>query len=252
MERLYYVMKNARIEISNLVVRYRQYETASRSIKLNLLTRKGFGSAIRFALNGIDLSVNPGEVLGIIGRNGAGKSTLAKAIVGSVRPYSGWVRTAGVMTSMIELGAGLNHDLSARDNVKLHSEIFKFHTTLPSNRAEKVCEWAGLSNVIDQPLRTYSSGMLARFAFSLNTDINPDILVLDEILSVGDIDFQDKSFERTMELMNAGTTVVLISHDMNAIKKFCDRALWLEEGRTKIDGNPDFVVGEYLSHNNKN
>jgi len=242
-------MTKLRIEAKDLAVRYRQYETASRSIKLNLLSRKGFGSTTRFALKGVDFSAYSGEVIGIIGRNGSGKSTLAKAVVGSVKPCSGWVRTEGVIASMIELGAGLNQDLSARDNVKLHSEIFRFHTRLPLNRIEDVCEWAGLTHVIDQPLRTYSSGMLARFAFSLNTDIKPDILILDEILSVGDIDFQEKSFQRTMDLMNGGTTVILISHDMNVIKKFSNRVLWLDEGATKMIGNAEEVVESYLSSN---
>ena len=235
------------IEIRDLFVKYRQYESASRSIKLNLLTGSGFGSKTIFALQDVNCCVYPGEIVGIIGRNGAGKSTLAKSIVGSISPISGWVRTQGVLTSMIELGAGLNTDLTARDNVILHSAIYGFFVDILEDRAERICEWAGLSKVIDKPLRTYSSGMLARFAFALNTDIRPDILILDEVLSVGDVDFQEKSFRRTQDLMESCTAVVLISHDMSAIRKFCNRVIWLEDGKIRAEGSASETTENYLN-----
>jgi ABC-2 type transport system ATP-binding protein len=242
--------KSPTIEINNLTVRYRYYESASRSIKLNLLTNKHGNRKIRAALEGISLNVYPGEVIGIIGRNGAGKSTLAKAIVGAVRPAAGWVRTNGVLTSMIELGAGLNQDMTPRENVNLHSAIYSYELSDVNRRAIDVCSWAGLSEYIDKPLRVFSSGMSARFAFSLNTDMKPDILILDEILSVGDFEFQAKSLERTKELMNGGTSVILVSHDMDSIKKFSSRVLWLDSGKIAGLGDADDIVRKYESHLN--
>lgn len=238
------------IEVSNLTVRYRQYESASRSIKINLLTNKHGSKKTRAALENISFSVFPGEVIGIIGRNGAGKSTLAKAIVGSVRPAGGWVRTDGVLTAMIELGAGLNQDMTPRENVALHSAIYSYDLSDVDRRAIDVCSWAGLSDYIDKPLRTFSSGMNARFAFSLNTDMKPDILILDEILSVGDFEFQAKSLERTKELMDGGTSVILVSHDMNSIRKFSSKVLWLDAGRIAGFAGAEEIVSHYEAQSN--
>jgi len=235
------------IEINDLTVRYRHYESASRSIKLNLLTNKHGSKSTKDALEGISLKVHSGEVIGVIGRNGAGKSTLAKAIVGSVRPAAGWVRTEGVLTAMIELGAGLNQDMTPRENVGLHSAIYSYDLSDVDRRAVDVCSWAGLSDYIDKPLRTFSSGMSARFAFSLNTDMKPDILILDEILSVGDFEFQAKSLERTKELMNGGTSVILVSHDMGTIRKFSSRVLWLDSGRIAGFAGADEIIPKYES-----
>jgi ABC-type polysaccharide/polyol phosphate transport system ATPase subunit len=240
--------KSPVIEINNLTVRYRQYESASRSIKLNLLTNKHGSRKTRAALEDISFDVYPGEVIGIIGRNGAGKSTLAKAIVGSVRPAAGWVRTRGLLTAMIELGAGLNQDMTPRENVALHSAIYSYDLSDVDRRAVDICSWAGLSDYIDKPLRIFSSGMNARFAFSLNTDMNPDILILDEILSVGDFEFQAKSLERTKELMNGGTSVILVSHDMGSIKKFSSRVLWLDAGKIAGLAGADEIISKYENY----
>jgi ABC-type polysaccharide/polyol phosphate transport system ATPase subunit len=240
--------KSPVIEINNLTVRYRQYESASRSIKLNLLANKHGSRKTRAALEDISFDVYPGEVIGIIGRNGAGKSTLAKAIVGSVRPAAGWVRTRGLLTAMIELGAGLNQDMTPRENVALHSAIYSYDLSDVDRRAVDICSWAGLSDYIDKPLRIFSSGMNARFAFSLNTDMNPDILILDEILSVGDFEFQAKSLERTKELMNGGTSVILVSHDMGSIKKFSSRVLWLDAGKIAGLAGADEIISKYENY----
>lgn len=239
------MIRKPNIEVRNLTIRYRQYESASRSIKINLLTNSHSNKTIKAALEEVNLDVYPGEVIGVIGRNGSGKSTLAKAIVGSVRPFGGWVKTNGVLTAMIELGAGLNQDMTPRENVALHSAIYSYDLKDVNNRAENVCSWAGLTEYIDKPLRTFSSGMNARFAFSLNTDMKPDILILDEILSVGDFEFQSKSLERTLELMNGGTSVILVSHDMNSIRKFSTRVVWLDSGKVKGSGEPEEIVSMY-------
>ena len=246
MERDGDVMK--RVELNNVSVAYRHFESASRSLKFDLLKSSWGKNQSKKALSEIDLVLEEGQVLGIIGRNGAGKSTLAKAILGSIVPTIGWVRTEGVLTAMIELGSGLNMDLSAFDNVRLHSALYGI-TEDADVRCERVCEWAGLKDNVDDPLRTFSSGMMARFAFSLNTDLKPDILIIDEILSVGDIIFQEKSFERTRRLMSDGCTVLLISHDLSLIRSVSTKVLWLEQGKIIALGEPDAVCDSYINAN---
>jgi ABC-type polysaccharide/polyol phosphate transport system ATPase subunit len=233
------------VELENVSVQYRQFESASRSIKVDLLKSSWGSSKSKLALSEISLRVSKNEVLGIVGRNGSGKSTLVKSVVGSVKPTSGWVRTDGILTAMVELGSGLNLDMTAYENVKLHSALYDLDEAHES-RAARVSSWAGTGENLHEPLRTYSSGMLARFAFSLNTDINPDILILDEILSVGDFNFQIKSFERTVDLMAGGCAVMLVSHDMELIKRMCTRVIWLERGKIICDGDPSEVTSKYL------
>ena len=237
-----------RVELNNVSIAYRHFESASRSLKFDLLRSSWGKNQSKKALSEIDLVLEEGQVLGIIGRNGAGKSTLAKAILGSIVPTNGWVRTEGVLTAMIELGSGLNMDLSAYDNVRLHSALYGI-TEDADARCQRVCEWAGLQDNIDDPLRTFSSGMMARFAFSLNTDLKPDILIIDEILSVGDIIFQEKSFERTRRLMSDGCTVLLISHDLSLIRSVSTKVLWLEQGKIIALGEPDTVCDSYVNAN---
>ena len=237
-----------RVELNNVSIAYRHFESASRSLKFDLLRSSWGKNQSKKALSEIDLVLEEGQVLGIIGRNGAGKSTLAKAILGSIVPTSGWVRTEGVLTAMIELGSGLNMDLSAYDNVRLHSALYGVPEDVDV-RCERVCEWAGLQDNINDPLRTFSSGMMARFAFSLNTDLKPDILIIDEILSVGDIIFQEKSFERTKRLMSDGCTVLLISHDLTLIRSVSTKVLWLEQGKILALGEPGAVCDSYLNAN---
>ncbi len=235
------------MEVNGLAVSYRHYESATRSIKMNLLMSHRSQKKEKFALRDISLAVSQGETVGIIGKNGAGKSTLAKAFVGSVKPVSGWVRTEGVVTAMIELGAGINMDMSPRENVKLHSAIYGIPLRYVDQRAADICEWAGLSANIDDPIRTFSSGMTARFAFSLSTDLKPDILILDEVLSVGDQEFQEKSLDRTKALMKSGTAVLFVSHDLNSVRNFCTKVVWLEAGKIRMVGSPDDVIPVYQS-----
>ncbi len=235
------------IEAKDVTVSYRHYESATRSIKLNLLMNHKSQKHERFAIQDLSIQISAGEIIGVIGNNGAGKSTLAKLIVGSVKPLAGWIRTEGVVTAMIELGAGINMDMTPRENVKLHSAIYGSPISESDERSQRICEWAGLLEYIDQPIRTFSSGMTARFAFSLNTDLNPNILILDEVLSVGDREFQEKSLERTKSLMQGGTSVLLVSHDMNSIRNFCSKVIWMESGKVRMIGEPNEVVDCYES-----
>ena len=235
------------IEAKDVTVSYRHYESATRSIKLNLLMNHKSQKQERFAIQNLSIQISSGEIIGVIGNNGAGKSTLAKLVVGSVKPLTGWIRTEGVVTAMIELGAGINMDMTPRENVMLHSAIYGSPLSKSDERAQRICEWAGLLEYIDQPIRTFSSGMTARFAFSLNTDLNPDILILDEVLSVGDREFQEKSLERTKYLMQGGTSVLFVSHDMNSVRKFCSKVIWMESGHVKMIGEANEVVDRYVS-----
>lgn len=238
---------NIAIQAKDVSVSYRHYESASRSIKLNLLMNHKSQKQERLAIQDFSIQISSGEIIGVIGNNGAGKSTLAKLIVGSVKPLTGWIRTEGVVTAMIELGAGINLDMTPRENVKLHSAIYGIPTSESDERSHKICEWAGLLDYIDKPIRTFSSGMTARFAFSLNTDLNPDILILDEVLSVGDREFQEKSLQRTKLLLYGGTSVLFVSHDMNSIKRFCTKVVWMDSGKMRMIGTPEEVVACYES-----
>lgn len=238
-------MKTKRVQITDLTVAYRNYESASRSIKMSLLKRISNSNNHKLALLNVNLAAYEGDVIGVLGRNGSGKSTLVKAISGMVTPLSGRVVTNGVITSIIELGAGLNNELTCRENVKLHSAIYGLPRNEVDARSERICEWAGLSGLIDTPIKTFSSGMLARFSFALVTDIQPKILILDEVLSVGDIDFQEKSLQRTLQLMGSGTTVFLVSHNLNTIREFANRAIWMDAGTVRFEGTPDETCQRY-------
>ena len=242
-------MSETRIVVSSLKVEYREYSSASRSIKTNFLSGKtSSAKTTRSAVEDISLTVSAGEVLGVIGRNGAGKSTLVKAICGVVKPTNGFVQTFGTLTPMIELGAGINLEFNARENVTLHSALYGIPHEKDEERTRQILEWAGLEYSSEKPLKSYSSGMLARFSFALSTQIQPDILVLDEILSVGDQEFQNKSLERTKQLMGEGCAVVLVSHSMPTILEFATSVVWLNGGRVIQSGDPKEVVAEYQGH----
>jgi len=239
--------RNSLIEIQKATVVYRKYPSLTNSLKLELLQprKSRLKSTSVSALKQISLEIGPGEVVGVIGRNGAGKSTLAKLIVGAVRPVSGWVVTRGSISSMIELTAGINTDMSPRENVRLNCAIQQLPLDDIQNRAIRICKNAGVQDLLDIPIRSFSSGMLARFAFSLYTDVSPDILIIDEILSVGDLGFQSYSQNVIKGLIDAGRCVVLISHDLDSILQHSSRVIWLENGTVRQDGLPKNVISEY-------
>lgn len=198
------------------------------------------------ALDEVSLTFRRGEVFGIIGVNGAGKSTLLKVVARVIKPTSGRVRVRGQVAALLELGAGFDSELTGRENIYLNGALLGRSRARIGERIEQIVNFAGVREFIDAPLRTYSSGMVARLGFAAATDINPDILIVDEILSVGDKDFQRKSYDRMRALMERGTTVLLVSHDMSAIQALCQRAVWLENGRVKAFGKAADVVWEYL------
>lgn len=198
-----------------------------------------------WALDGISLAAYPGEVLAVIGHNGAGKSTLMKLIARVLPPSSGRVRVRGRIAPMIELGAGFNPDLTGLENVVLYGTLLGRDPALMRSRAAGIAEWAELSNYLDVPVRSYSSGMLARLAFSVAVDTEPDVLIVDEVLSVGDESFQRRSMQRIEAMIGSGTAVVLVSHSMPQVLERATRVIWLDRGRIVKEGSTQDVVAAY-------
>lgn len=198
-----------------------------------------------WALKDLSFEVRKGEVLGIVGHNGAGKSTLLKVISGILKPTRGSVEVNGVVAPMLELGSGFDFDLTGRENVFLNGAILGFSEQFLKERYEEIVKFSELGQFVDVPLRNYSSGMVARLAFSVATVVRPDILIVDEVLSVGDAGFQEKSKQRMLELMGGGTTVLFVSHSLEQIRAMCDRVLWIEHGEMKMLGDARSVCDAY-------
>ena len=198
-----------------------------------------------WALRDVSFTVDRGEVLGIIGHNGAGKSTLLKIIAGILKPTSGSVSVQGTVVPMLELGSGFDYDLTGRENVFLNGAILGYSEAFLKEKYQEIVDFSELGRFIEVPLRNYSSGMVMRLAFSIATVVNPDVLIVDEILSVGDAEFQEKSRRRMMELMGGGTTVLFVSHSLDQIREMCDRVLWLDHGTVKMLGDAKTVCDEY-------
>lgn len=198
-----------------------------------------------WALQQVSFELRKGEVLGIIGKNGAGKSTLLKVISGIMKPTRGSVDVYGNVVPMLELGSGFDNDLSGRENVFLNGAILGYPQQFLQEKYDEIAAFSELGDFLEVPLRNYSSGMVMRLAFSIATVVNPEILIVDEILSVGDAQFQEKSRKRMMELMSGGTTVLFVSHTMAQIRKMCSKALWLEQGQVVGYGKTKEVCDQY-------
>ncbi|MCD2492142.1 ABC transporter ATP-binding protein [Lacrimispora sp. NSJ-141] len=198
-----------------------------------------------WALENVNFEVQKGEVLGIIGRNGAGKSTILKIISGILKPTKGEVERYGNIVPMLELGSGFDMDLSGKENVFLNGAILGYSKEFLESKYEEILEFSELGDFIYSPIRNYSSGMLVRLAFSVATVVEPEILIVDEILSVGDENFQRKSKKRMLELMGGGTTVLFVSHSMEQVREMCDHVVWLEGGTVKMFGPTKEVCDAY-------
>lgn len=199
-----------------------------------------------WALKEVDVKVNSGEVLGVIGRNGAGKSTLLKVVSRVLQPTSGRVVIKGDLAPLLELGAGFHFDLTGRENVYLNAALLGHRRKDVDDRLNLAIEFSGLREFFDVPIRNYSSGMLARLGFAVATMFRPDILLIDEILAVGDAAFQDKCLNRIEEFRSSGTTILLVSHQYHEIAQHCDRALWLDQGRVAAIGKTQEVLDRYF------
>ena len=198
-----------------------------------------------WALRDISFEVKKGEVLGIVGNNGAGKSTLLKIISGILKPTEGSVQVFGNVVPMLELGSGFDFDLTGRENIFLNGSILGYSEQFLKEKYSEIEAFSELGQFIDVPLRNYSSGMVMRLAFSVATVVNPDILIVDEILAVGDAAFQEKSRARMMELMSGGTTVLFVSHNIAQIRGMCDRVIWLDHGQMRMIGDTKSVCDAY-------
>lgn len=198
-----------------------------------------------YALNDVSLTVRRGEVMGIVGRNGSGKSTLLKIISGIYKPSAGKAVSAGRVAPMLELGSGFDPELSGEENVFLNGAILGFSEKYLKEKYDEIVAFSELGDFIHMPLKTYSSGMMMRLAFSVATMIEPEILIVDEILAVGDAGFQKKSFDRMMQIIRGGTTVLFVSHSMEQIRTLCDRVLWLDHGKVVEIGETQGVCDRY-------
>ena len=198
-----------------------------------------------WALRDISFSVKKGEVVGLIGSNGAGKSTLLKVVSGVMKPTKGKVTVNGVISPMIELGAGFDSELTARENIFLNGAILGYSKEFLESKFEEIVEFSELRDFLDVPVKNFSSGMTAKLAFSIATIVNPEILIVDEILSVGDIKFQEKSKNKMLEMIKGGTTVLYVSHSLDSIKQLCDRVIWLEHGKIVKMGDTKEICKEY-------
>lgn len=233
------------VHVANLGKAYKQYlRRGDRLIEFATLGRV-VRHGIHWVFRDVSFSVSPGESVAIIGRNGAGKSTLLKIITGATQPTEGTAAVAGRVSSLLELGMGFHPEFTGRQNVVMAGQLLGFSEREVTGNLSAIEEFAEIGSYFDQPLRTYSSGMHVRLAFSVATCIRPDILIVDEALAVGDIYFQHKCFRRIMEFKDAGSTLLFVSHDAGAVKRLCNRALLLDEGRVKLEGDPATVLDYY-------
>ena len=200
----------------------------------------------REVLKNINLNIKKGETVALIGTNGSGKSTLLKLMTKILYPNSGIIEINGKLTSLLELGAGFHPDFSGRENIYFNASIFGLTKKEIDDRLENIIEFSELKNYIDNPIRTYSSGMYMRLAFAVAINVNADILLVDEILSVGDEHFQNKCIEKMLELKNEGKTMVFVTHSMESVKKLCSRAVWLYNGNIQMDGKVEEVIKKYV------
>jgi ABC-2 type transport system ATP-binding protein len=236
------------IRVENVSMRFLMAQDRVQSIKeyVTKLVKREIKRDEFWALRNVSFSVDEGEVVGLIGRNGAGKSTLLKIISGIIRPTEGAVTCDGNIVPMLELGSGFDPDLTGRENIFLNGAILGYSKGFLQEKFKEILEFSELERFIEVPLRNYSSGMIMRLAFSIATVVNPKILIVDEILAVGDSAFQEKSKERMIKLMSGGTTVLFVSHSIEQIQEMCSRVVWLEGGRVKMVGQAQTVCEEYI------
>lgn len=240
-------MSKIMIDVQDVSMRFRMNTDRIMSLKEFVTTAaRGKLKYQEFtSLSHVSFTVKKGETLGIIGRNGAGKSTMLKIISGILKPTEGSVATHGNIVPMLELGSGFDFELTGRENIFLNGAILGYSEEYLYEKYDEIVMFSELGQFIEMPIRNYSSGMLARLAFSVAAMVRPEILIVDEILSVGDAEFQAKSRKRMMELMGGGTTVLFVSHNLDQIREMCGRVIWLEQGEVKMMGRAEKVCDAY-------
>ncbi len=240
------------IKINNVSMRFNLGIEKNFSLKLffiNLFKKKEKKEKKEFwALKDVNIEVEKGEVVGFVGSNGAGKSTLLKIVAGVMKPTKGTIEKYGNVCPMIELGAGFDMDLTARENIYLNGAILGYTKEFINQKFDEIVEFSELKDFLDVPVRNFSSGMVTRLAFSIATIVDPEILIVDEILSVGDIAFQQKSETKMRSMIKGGTTVLFVSHSLSQIESLCDRVVWLENGMVKKIGEPKKICEEYENY----
>ena len=240
-------MGNEVVRVENVSMRFRLDQNRVQSLKEFIVKRLSRQMKYKefWALRDVSFSVERGDVIGIIGRNGAGKSTILKCIAGIYKPTSGKITVKGNIVPMLELGSGFDMEMTGQENIFLNGAILGYSEEFLKEKNDEIVAFSELGDFIYEPIRTYSSGMLMRLAFSVATVVNPEILIVDEILSVGDSKFQNKSRARMNELMGGGTTVFFVSHDIRQIKEMCNKVVWLNHGELKMFGSVNEVCSAY-------
>lgn len=235
------------IDVRHVTIKFNLMEEKIDSLKeyiIRFLHGKLFFNEF-IAVDDVSFSINKGDIVGIIGYNGAGKSTLLKIIAGVLKPTKGTVITHGTIAPLIEVGVGFDMDLTARENIFLNGALLGYSKKFIQNKFDEIVDFAELRNFLDVPVKNFSSGMYARLGFSIATAVNPDILIVDEILSVGDFKFQQKSRKRIDEMIKQGVTVVLVSHEIEMIEELCHKVIWMEHGKMKAYGDTKKICEEY-------
>ena len=240
--------KDIAIQVNKVSKTFKVYLDKGTSLKEKLLFKHRRSYEERSVLNEISFSVRKGEAIGLIGQNGCGKSTTLKMLSKIMYPDKGTVETQGRISALIELGAGFHPDMSGRENIYINAAIFGLTKQEIDARLDRIIEFSELEEYIDNPVRTYSSGMYMRLAFAVAINVDADILLIDEILAVGDASFQAKCFNKLREIKAKGTTIVIVSHSLSQIEQFCDRSIWILNGKIKQDGKPRDVHPQYLDY----
>ena len=234
------------IEVKDVKKKFKIYRDKGKMLKERAINWSRNKYAERWVLNGISFNIKKGEAVGLIGHNGCGKSTTLKLLTKIMYPDSGTIEMNGRVSSLLELGAGFHPDLSGRENIYINASIFGLTRHEIDQRLDEIIEFSELEEFIDNPVRTYSSGMYMRLAFSVAINVSADILLIDEILAVGDVNFQAKCFNKLMEIKRQGVTIVLVSHSTAQIEQLCERSIWIQDGLIKLDGKAKNVHKEYL------
>lgn len=239
-------MSNNAIEVKDMSKDFKVYYDKPNTLKEKIVFWKNNKSEVRHVLKNINLDIKKGETVALVGTNGSGKSTLLKLMTKILYPNKGTVETNGKLTSLLELGAGFHQDFTGRENIYFNASIFGLTHKEIESRVDEIIEFSELGSFIDNPVRTYSSGMYMRLAFSVAINVDADILLIDEILAVGDAHFQEKCFKKLDELKNSDKTIVIVSHSLGPVRKLCDRGVWIYEGEVRKDGPIDEVLDEYI------
>ena len=234
------------IDVNNVTKSFKLYSDKPQTLKERIVRGWKNKTEERTVLKNINIEIKKGETVALIGVNGSGKSTLLKLMTKIIYPNKGTLKTYGKLTSLLELGAGFHPDFTGRENIYFNAAIFGLTKKEIDDRLESIIEFSELGDFIDSPVRTYSSGMYMRLAFSVAINVDAEILLIDEILAVGDQHFQDKCFAKLEELAKSKMTIVIVSHSLDSIRKLCERAIWINEGKVAMDGKCSEVIDEYL------